>query len=112
MIATTSFSATFNLCSPLLLLLFLRGKIREKATTNSPLLKAFLVVVVFVLAFGSFTKNDSQTQRKENKRRNDDDDDEIDDAVIKVARAFLLLLFSLSLSLSLSLSGSSFPPKL
>ena len=69
--------------------------------------------MVFVLAFGSFTKNDSQTQRKENKRRNDDDDDEIDDAVIKVAtRAFLLLLFSLVFfSLSLSL-GVFFSPKL
>jgi len=73
-LATTSFSATFNLCSPLRRLLFLRGKnTREKATTNSPLLKAFLVVVVFVLAFVSFTnyysQNAEERRQKKKKRR-------------------------------------------
>ena len=91
------------MCSTLLLPLF--GEKTRKATTI-PLLKLFSSS--FFVSRSFVYEERLANAEEENKRRNDDDDDEIDDAVIKVARAFPSSFLSSSLSLSLSL-GVSFP---
>jgi len=107
MIATTSFSATFNLVLPFFVFSFCGEKIREKATTNSPLQsfsrrRGFCPRVCFVYELLLARIRRRQKKKKRRRRRRDRRRGNKRRSARFSPSSFLSLL------LSLSLSGSSF----